>query len=143
MSEAVQLVPRNRKPRFRAARRKALRDRGIQTTNKRRIWHVTPTVLKRIPEWIQNQRVSGLAGLWLRCRAAQVLISLDKAAGGHPMVTVAVFRYCDLCGRPLVGAEANARIAQIEASPTGRSLPCGPTCEQDRISKLWKRLRTS
>jgi RNase P subunit RPR2 len=57
-----------------------------------------------------------------------------------PHVIRAEVRYCKACSRPLIGTEAERRRLLDESGPDGRRRPCGPSCERDRLSGVWRKL---
>ncbi len=136
----VDIYPnRNRKPRWRAARRRELKAQGIIPANRQMVWTIVLTVVL-LPEWAAKKRVKGLRDLWVDAAIGKRLLALDRRNGGQPSVTKAEFRRCDLCNRPLLGLEAAARRAIIETSATGRLAPCSPRCKDDLTMALWTKL---
>ena len=135
---------RNRRPRWRAARRREMKARGITPPNRQEMWCVQPSALVNLPDWVSRATMNGLGSyadrVWLRPGHAKRLIALDRAAGGRSQVLKVEFRHCDMCARPLLSLEAERRRELIETDPTARSLPCGPNCERDRELRLWKRM---
>jgi hypothetical protein len=141
MSEEIAVLYRNRKPRYRAARRQALRAQGVKPTNCQVLWYVE-SIAVPLPSWILSCAVPGLAttkcGIWLRPKDALRLIAFDRySTGGSITVTKAEFRYCEVCHRPLIGIDAASRRKLLETSATARKLPCSLTCFSDRETKLW------
>lgn len=134
---------RNRQPRYRLARRRALKAQGIKPTNRVRAWHVTPSALTTLPEWILERRLTGLSssprGIWLHPSDAKRLCAFDRAAGGHSLVTKTEYRHCELCSRPLIGPEAENRRHLLETGALARTLPCGPNCVRDQELRTWER----
>jgi hypothetical protein len=138
--------PRNRQPRWRAARRRELKEHGITPTRRRYAWSVHTTALQKLPEWVHAVKIGALGTLasrnrvWLNPRDAKRLTWQDHLAGGQSEVTTAELRYCEVCGRPLIGIEAEKRRKLSESSSDGRQQPCGPECAQDIASGCWKKL---
>ena len=136
-----------RKPRWRAARRREMKARGITPPNRQEVWSVKVSALKSLPDWASHCAVQGLGSLprqvWLRPAKAKLLIALDRAAGGRSLFSKSEFRHCEMCARPLIGIEAEKRRRSIEISPLARMLPCGPGCARDRELKTWKKLAPS
>lgn len=85
---------------------------------------------------------SGVEGekeyVWLPLRLARLLAALDREEGGMPIVTEAEFRYCDRCGRPLLGEDAASRRKQLLSGATANELPCGETCVAAQRDRRWK-----
>jgi len=137
---------RNRKPRWRAARRQALKAQGITPCLRNWVWNVRPSIAP-LPDWVAGAAVKGLGSLedqvWLWPVDARRLMKWVKAHGGRSWAVRAEFRRCEMCGRPLIGVEAEARRRQIESGPAGRALNCGPECDRDRASRLWVKLAPS
>lgn len=135
-----------RKPRWRAARRREMKMRGITPANRQEVWCVQPSALLKVPDWVFRRAVKGLGSLpyyhqvWLRPRDAKRLCALDRMAGGRSHVTKTEFKRCHVCARPIIGAQAAERRKVIESGPAGRLTPCGPTCERDRELGVWTRL---
>ena len=136
-----EVLYRNRKPRFRAARRRGLKEQGITPVNRQEAWYVRPSALPAIPDEILKVAIPGLGpasgGVWLGPRAAKRLMAIDR--GWHE-VTKTEFKRCPLCSRPTVAAEAEKLRKQMESAPNGRSLPCGPKCEEERASGFWTKI---
>jgi hypothetical protein len=137
---ALERLPRNRQPRYRAARRKALRAMGLVPPYRHEVWQVTTSALLEIPQWAIERRVPGLASFWLYAADARQLCGLDRKHGGRPTVLKAEYKRCELCNRPLLGSEAAKRNDMLAVTPNGHDVPCGPNCCADRQSKLWKLL---
>ncbi len=136
----------NRKPRWRAARREAMKDAGIMPSKRQWAWNVRPQALKMLllPGWVKDVTIRGLGQLpgsvWLWQVDARRLIREDRRAGGRPMVIRAELRHCPQCARPLVGADAEKRRLLNESGPQGVMLPCGANCTRDRALKVWSTL---
>lgn len=134
----------NRKPRWRAARRQAMRDAGIMPSRRQWAWSVRPQALKTLPDWVEGVTIRGLGQLpgsvWLWQVDARRLIRQDRRAGGVPLVVKAELRHCPQCGRPLVGAEAAKRRLLNESGVQGYQLPCGAECARDRALNVWRKL---
>ncbi len=84
-----------------------------------------------VPAWARAKAVKGLtvtaSTVWLKRIAATALAALDREAGGDPMLTRTSYRRCGICGRALLGAEAEARW-ELDKQSEGHRLPCGPDC---------------
>ena len=128
----------NRKPRWRAAHRRALRERG-PVPEQQRVFLVEPTALPEIPEWAEKRRVKGLGSMqgqiWLFLSPARHLMRLDREAGGTPRHVEVEFKRCLVCSRPLIASQAEGYRKQLEAGD--RSLPCGKDCAQARDLKIY------
>lgn len=137
----------NRKPRWRAARRRELRDRGIQPQSHRWAYSVRPEALGSIPTWARRSAIRGLGQydgrVWLWRRDARLLMIEDRQHGGQPDVIRVEVKRCDVCYRPLVGRDAVERRRLNESAPGGCRLPCGLSCERDRASKVWRKLEVA
>lgn len=138
----VRLVSnRNRKPRWRAAQRRALKEQLGVVANRHVLWRVTVTRVRSFPAWLKGKSYGLSVGtnyMWLRPAKAMSLIILDRNVGGNPWFIKAEFRPCDRCARPLIGEEAAKRRELLNSNPQGRFLPCGSACEKDRQSRLWR-----
>lgn len=136
----------NRKPRWRAARRQAMKDGGIMPSRRQWAWNVRPQALKMLllPDWVEGVTIRGLGMLpgsvWLWPVDAMRLIREDRRAGGQPLVVKAELRHCPQCGRPCVGAEAAQRRLLNESGVRGVTLGCGPNCQKDRELGVWRKL---
>lgn len=143
----VKVEPRapNRKPRFRAARRREMKAQGTLPARRQWIYSIEPQALEVLPEWATGNSVKGLGKtarrVWLWDKDSKRLIGLDRAAGGRPRVTRAELRHCLSCSRPLVGIEAEQRRKLDESGPDGRRQPCGVDCERDKASRIWRKLK--
>lgn len=84
-----------------------------------------------VPAWARDKAIAGLTltadSIWIGRIAASILVRQDREAGGRPVVTKTLYRPCPLCGRPLLGEEAQARF-ELDRTMTGRQLPCGLEC---------------
>lgn len=142
----VKVGPRspNRKPRYRAARLREMKDQGTLPARRQWIYSIEPSALEVLPEWAIQNSVKGLGKtsrrVWLWDKDSKRLIGMDRAAGGRPRVTRAELRHCMACGRPLVGIEAEQRRKLDVGGPDGRKQPCGVDCERDKASRIWKKL---
>jgi len=132
---------RNRKPRWRAARRQAMKAQGITPANRQDAWCVVLENGKIIPAWLESRAIDGLGTIpnqfWLRPRDAKALIRLARTWGVYYDVTKTEYKRCLLCGRPCIGSEAEKLRTQMESGSEGRALPCGPNCEKEHQSRLW------
>lgn len=135
---------RNRQPRYRAARRQAMRESGTRPANKEWVVNVEPKSLCAIPDYFLERAVKGLGEqsgrVWLWPTDARELVNMDRAAGGLSVVRRVEFRRCEMCARPLLGDEAIRRRQMDESGPAGRALPCGEHCQRDRDTRIWKKL---
>jgi hypothetical protein len=142
LSSDPQPLYRNRKPRWRAARRREAKAQGQPIPNRQEVWNVQVTALLAIPDAILRSAIVGLSvqsnAIWLRRGTAKLLIVLDRAAGGRSLVTKAEYKRCNLCNRPLLGPEAANRRYLIETVPEANSVPCSSNCQQDRDLKIWQ-----
>ncbi|HUD76067.1 MAG TPA: hypothetical protein VMQ76_13425 [Terracidiphilus sp.] len=125
---------------------------GIRVPKLPTICLVEPQMID-IPAWAAKKAVRGVqappGGIWLRRIAATKLAGLDRAEGGRPKITITCYRLCNMCGRGLIGTDAEIRWEQdrrFEASKTcelrydrdeghrgtyangGNPEPCGPDC---------------
>ena len=136
-----------RKPRWRAARRREMKAGGITPPNRLEVWSIKISEFLEMPDWVSRFAIQGLGTLprqvWLRPAKAKLLLALDRAAGGRSEFTKSEFRHCDLCARPLIGVEAEARRRLLESGPKARTMPCGPNCQRDGEIGLWKKLAPS
>jgi hypothetical protein len=132
----------SRKPRWRAARRQEMRERGIKPPLRWEVWRIRVSPLLTVPDWARQASIRGLQctanEVWLRPRSAKLLLRIDRARGGYSEFTKTEFRRCDVCYRPLIGSEAEKRRLSIEADPAGRRLACGEGCERDRKLGTWR-----
>jgi hypothetical protein len=137
---------RNRKPRFRAARKREMREKGITPCQRLWVWSVRPSAPILVPEWAREAAVKGLGSLneqlWLWPVDGLRLLEHFKRYGVHCHVTRQEFRHCQVCCRPLIGQDAEKRRVLDESGAGGRYLPCGVDCERDRESRLWTKLST-
>ena len=143
MSEDVRPY-RNRQPRWRRARRQAMKAQGITPAERQWIWNVRIGGLAAIPDWARDAAVRGLGQtettVWLWPVDGRRLVKQDRAAGGLPEVQVVEVRRCQVCSRPLVGVDADRRRRLDESGPDGRSIPCSDQCRRDRDTKVWKKV---
>jgi hypothetical protein len=136
----------NRKPRWRAARRQAMKQGGVMPSRRQWAWNVRPQALKSLlmPEWVREAAIKGLGqgvdSVWLWPTDAVRLIWQDRRAGGHPLVVKAELRHCSVCGRPCVGNEAEKRRLLNESGVQGLETPCGADCLRDRTLNVWRKL---
>lgn len=125
---------RNRQPRYRAARRRALKASGITPRNRQQIWGVQ--LSGSIPDALKPYVIHGLAVagyLWLTVRGAKLALRM----GWTKEVIKTEFKRCLLCHRPLIANAAEQYRKALESS--AEVLPCGLRCEAERISRLWDR----
>jgi hypothetical protein len=130
---------RNRQPRYRAERRRAMKAQGITPTNRQQVWGVKFIAGNLAARSLAQHRIPALAiggYVWLKVRHAKLAVKMGWAR----QVIKTEFKRCLLCHRPLIANEAERYRKLLESSPDARSLPCGPRCEQERSSRLWDRL---
>ena len=108
------------------------------------IWRVEPELVA-IPAWAYERAVKGLSAgpdhVWLRRGDARALERLDREAGGNPLVVETEFRYCKVCGRPLIGEEAGNRRRAEAGGKTAWMLPCGEQCIEASKDGRWRKER--
>lgn len=84
-----------------------------------------------MPQWALDKAVKGLTAtrekVWLGRIAANLLARIDRENGGATRITREFYRRCHLCGRALLGAEAETRLA-LDRKFEGHRTPCGPLC---------------
>jgi len=125
----------NLRIRKRVARSRMLRFRTVPVC--RRVWFVTLTATQAIEsEFKPRELAAGLTWtpqqFWcLSRRRARVIVDRDRAAGGSGSLFPVEYRLCPVCGRLLLGAEANSyRMKQM--TPARRwHFPDGPACNMD------------
>jgi hypothetical protein len=121
---------------------------GIRVPKLRTVVLVETTAIP-IPAWALKKAIPGLkppaGGVWLGRIAGKLLADMDRQSGGRPKVTQTFYRPCRICGRGLIGVEAELRWEQDrewEASKTVEErwdpdsnhrgiqnpTPCGPDC---------------
>lgn len=136
-----------RQPRWRTARRQAMKDAGILAARRQWIWLVEPDRLFAIPGWAREAAVKGLAKsaerVWLWPVDAKRLRSEVSRSGWRCRLTRAELRHCGVCARPLIGTEAERRRKMDEAGPEGRQQPCGAQCEKEAAQGVWRALNPS
>jgi hypothetical protein len=90
-----------------------------------------------VPAWARRKAIRGLGvhadKVWLGRMAGMKLVRLDCEGGGTPLVTTTVFRRCQICGRGLIGVEAEARW-ELDRQFVGDRIPCGPDCPSAALS---------
>lgn len=109
---------------------------GIRPAKLWWVIHVETTAIP-IPDWALARRDTrftvGQHSVWFRGRnngRAQILARQDRAAGGKPELTTFEWRECGVCGKLLLGPEAEKRRLLDESGLKGRELPCGPGCDR-------------
>jgi hypothetical protein len=128
-----------RRKAVRAAR--AIRQaRGVKERRQRMARRVEPELIA-IPEWARQRAIKGLSRgeefVWLRPGDGRFLEKLDREAGGQPRVLETEFRRCRHCGRPAVGADAEALRRQDMAGESWSA--CNDECDDARADRRWKR----
>lgn len=117
------------------------RARGIQAARKQYIVCVRLTAIP-MPAWVQGKRIAGLtftnAIVWLPRPDAKYLIELDRENGGTATYAETEYRRCGVCGRPLLGADAELRRRLDESTATGRMMPCSSECIEAERDGRWK-----
>jgi hypothetical protein len=118
--------------------------RGIPERRRRVALRVEPEVVE-IPEWARKHAIAGLTTgedfVWLRPGDARLLEQMDRRDGGEPVTIEVEFRYCKVCGRPLLMDDAASRRRLEEAGATSYMLPCGDECYEAQRDGRWRRLR--
>jgi hypothetical protein len=136
----------NRQPRWRAERRRASKKEGIVLGRRQWVWIVEPDSLYVIPEGAKAVAVRGMASssnrIWLWPTDAKRLIREVQRRGGRCDSTRVEIRNCGVCAKPLVGLEAEKRRKLDEGSADGRLLPCGPKCQDEAATGIWRKLKT-
>jgi hypothetical protein len=121
-----------------------MKARGVTPPNRLEVWSVRISDSLDMPDWVSRFAVQGLGTMprqvWLRPAKAKLLLALDRAAGGHSEFTKSEFRHCEMCARPLIAVEAEARRRLLESGPRGWMTACGPNCPRDREIGAWKKL---
>lgn len=116
------------------------REAGLPLPRLRTVMLVEPEAI-HVPQWALEKAVPGLTAtreaVWLGRIAAKLLIELDESAGGTPKVTVSCYRRCGLCGRVLLGVEAEQRYSD-ELHFGGQHTICGPTCVERQRARREK-----
>lgn len=127
--------------RKRRQRNRELRTLGRNVCRVRRVWKVTPTAIT-IPDWARQRAVRGLSesddSVWLQRTDATILASIDRQSGGNPEMTECEFRRCEICWRPLLAEDAEARRGLTESAVTGNQKPCGAECFAAARDKRWR-----
>ena len=136
---------RNRKPRYRRPRRRALKAQGILPTIRSFAWCVVVNDTKILPTWLKDHLIPGLSSVngmfWLRPAAAASLAAMMHTIRVGYRITKTELKHCEVCGRPTVGTEAEQLRRQMESAVGARQLPCGPNCARDNASGLWRKLK--
>lgn len=128
-----------RQPRWRRARKQALKAQGIPFSKPCRVWCLIVPA-DYVPNLeITKRIVPGLGGLvgqlWLPRPDAKYYFRSIPVLG----VLKTEFKRCLRCHRPTVGDAAEKLREMYESSPMGRELPCGANCEADRKLGIWQR----
>ena len=125
----------------RRARNRELREKGRKPCRMRKAWHVRPEVIA-VPAWALERAVRGLSqstdAVWLLPTDAWMVARLDREAGGEPEMTEVEFRRCEICRRPLLAEDAEARRHLTESAMTGNQKPCGGECFAAARDKRWR-----
>lgn len=126
----------------RRARNRELRQRGVKVCRTRWVALVRPEAIP-IPEWARIRAVHGLSeredAVWLQRSDAWLLARMDREAGGEPEMTECEFRRCEICRRPLLAEDAEARRELTESAATGGKKPCGGECFAAARDGRWRR----
>lgn len=124
--------------------RREKRERGIKLSAVVRVILVDPEIVA-IPPWARKNSVLLLPEypdkVWLWPRDADELMKFDRGEGGHPKLVEVEYRECPVCGRPMIGTDAEGRRFLNESSFTGRQLPCGPECTIASQDGRWRKLK--
>lgn len=124
-----------------------MKEKGILPAKRQWIWLVEPERLFAIPAWAQLAAVKGVGNqpgrIWLWPSDARKLMREAGSSGWLCNAQKFEFRHCSQCERPYIGDEAAKRRLLDESGPEGRLLPCGPECERDAGSGIWRRLNPS
>lgn len=132
-----------RKPRWRKARREALRAHGITAVNRQEVWTVTPANTKILPTWLRSRLVRGLIAkpgqFWLRPSDGAALTTFLWTISVRYSLTKTEFKRCPNCERPIVGLEAEAFRKAMEVVDRSK-LICSPNCDKDKESGLWSKV---
>lgn len=133
-----------RQPRYRKARRDALRAEGIQPTYVQRAACVRVTHTAILPAWLKDRLIPGLGSTtgvyWLKRRDAMALMTFFRSIAVWYTTTEQEFKRCTRCFRPLIGMEATGIRKAMETVKDRNTLICGPTCDQDNASGVWRTL---
>jgi hypothetical protein len=135
------MTNRNRKPRHRAARRLALKARGIKAANRQRVWGVRLKRTVPISEYSQMS-IEALSvannRIWLTPRYAKRLMNLGVTDRSDVIRTE--FKRCLLCNRPCIGTEAAEYRRALESAKDREDVRCGPRCFREQVSGIWHTL---
>jgi hypothetical protein len=90
-----------------------------------------------IPDWAKSRSIQGLSQsenhVWLRSRTlAYKLAQMERECGGSGRCDRMEVRRCRVCGRYMVGIQAERRRLQDEAGYGGRKMPCDEECHERR-----------
>lgn len=128
--------------RVRQERRADLRARNIVQARPKYVYRVTTTAIL-MPAWCADRRIKGLTfnedTVWLNAKDARFLMARDQECGGQPRHSVAEYRRCSICSRPLLGEDAKLRRTLDESAVTGRQKSCGSDCLEAAKRRLWMR----
>lgn len=145
-----------RQPRYRKARRQALAEHGIQPVNIQRTVCVRVANTTILPSWLNSRLIPGLASVrgqyWMKRSDALALVHFFSTVHVWYQATEMEFKRCARCARPLLGREAEGlRKAMETVSDRKRRwwresrhdespLVCGPNCDKDSDSGIWRKL---
>lgn len=133
-----------RQPRYRKARRQALNAQGIQSTNRWRAVCVRVANTAILPSWLNSRLIPGLASVrgqyWLKRSDAIALMTFCRTVYVQYQATEVEFKRCERCFRPLLGKEAEGLRKAMETVSDRTTLICGPNCDKDNESGLWRKL---
>ena len=138
MSTSPKRIEENGYPRLanrvRKLEKEQIHARGRTYAKRQWVTIVTVTAIE-IPDWLLKKAMRGFSRskqhVWFRGRFrrnAKALMELDKAAGGSPEWDKVEYRRCEVCSRPLLNLDAEARRKLVESVTNGRQRACGPEC---------------
>lgn len=133
-----------RQPRWRKARREALRAQDIQPVNTQLAVVVRVGHMSILPAWLNSRLIPGLVSVrglyWLKHKDAMALMTFLRTVAVRYSATEAEFKRCVRCSRPLLGQEATGLRKAMETVTDRKTLICGPNCDKENESGLWRRL---
>ena len=133
-----------RQPRYRKARRQALNAQGIQAVNTQRAVCVRVANTAILPSWLNSRLIPGLASVrgqyWMKRSDALALVTFCRTVHVWYQATEMEYKRCARCFRPLLGREAEGLRKAMETVSDRSLLICGPNCDRDNESGIWRRL---